>query len=223
MRGALIHYSTEKLIPLIKNVVFFQFSPESVARDIGIPSKDLKVETKQSGTEPIEKLSFTAYFDAGDLMNQDDLITKISGIGPQLAALEKLVYPITKESSVLGAVLDKVGDLIPNRKSKSTVPIPRENYPQILLVWGLTRFLPVDISSMKITELRYDKFLNPIRAEVNITLSVLQKIECMDYVAIGALKATNNLKDSAALVNFGRTSKEFVEGIFKEISDIVPF
>ena len=224
MRGALIHYSTDKVIPIIiKNVVFFQFSPETVGRDIVIPPKDPKNETKQSGMEPVERISLTAHFDAGDLLNQDDPVTKATGIGPQLAALEKLVYPITKESSAIGYILDKVGDLIPDGKSKSTVPIPRKNYPQILLVWGLTRFLPVDISSLKISELRYDKLLNPIRAEVNITLDVLQYNECMDYVAKGALKVTNNLKDSAALVNFGRTGKEFFLGIPEELSDIVPF
>ena len=197
MRGALIHYSTDKVIPVtIKNVVFFQFSPESVGRDIVIPTKDLKTETKQAGTEPVEKISVTAHFDAGDLLNQDDPITKVAGIGPQLAALEKLVYPIAKDSSVVGFVLDQVGSLIPDADSKSTVPIPRKNYPQILLVWGLTRILPVDISSMNISELRYDKQLNPIKADVNITLNVLQVNKCMDYIARGALEATNSFKDS---------------------------
>ena len=223
MRGALIHYSTEKVIPIIKNVVFFQFSPESIGRDIVIPPKDLKSETKQTGIEPVEKISFTAKFDAGDLLNQDDPVTRVAGIGPQLAALEKLVYPITKDSSVVGFVLDQVGSLIPDAKPKCTVPIPRKSYPQILLVWGLTRLLPVDIISMNISEMRYDKHLNPVKADVSITLNVLQKNECLDYIARGALEATNSFKDSAALINFGRTTKDFVEGVGREISDIVPF
>ena len=223
MRGALIHYSTEKVIPvIIKNVIFFQFSPESIGRDIVIPPKDLESETKQAGSEPVEKISFTAQFDAGDLLNQNDQITRIAGIGPQLAALEKLVYPITVDSSIIGFALDKVGSLIPD-KSKSTVAIPRKSYPQILLVWGLTRILPVDITSMNISEMRYDKQLNPIKADVNITLNVLQKNECMDYIAKGALEATNSFKDSAALVNFSRTSKDFIIGTAEDISDIVPF
>ena len=87
-----------------------------------IPTKDLKTETKQTGIEPVEKISFTAHFDAGDLLNQDDPVTRVAGIGPQLAALEKLVYPITKDSSVVGFVLDQVGSLIPDVTSKSTVP-----------------------------------------------------------------------------------------------------
>ena len=223
MRGALIHYSTQKVIPIIKNIVLFQFSVDRVGRDILIPPKDLKVETRQSGTRPVEKISFTAHFDSGDLLNQNDSIAISTGIGPQLAALEKLVYPITVESSLAGLVLDKVGDLIPDTKSKSTVPNPRENYPQILLVWGLTRFLPVVISSLRITELRYDKLLNPVRAEVDITLDVLQDDPSLDQIARGALRATNNIKDSAALVNFGKTVKEFIEGAPKELSDIVPF
>jgi len=235
MRGAFIHYSTEKRIPLIKNVVLFQFSSQNVEREFIIPSKDLKTETKQSGTEPVEKISFTAHFDASDLLNKDDEITKLFGIGPQLAALEKLVYPITKSSSVVGFVLDKVGSLIPNKEETNvTIPQPREKYPQLLLVWGLTRILPVEIISLRISELRYDKLMMPLRAEVNIALGVIQENDSMDIIARGALKATNTIKDSIALVNFGRTGIELgkagielgtisTKAVAKETSDIVQF
>jgi hypothetical protein len=222
MKGALIDYGTEKIIPTIKNVVFFQFSPELVDREIIIPGKNLKTETDQSATKPIETISFTASFDAGDLLNQGDVVTQMAGIGPQLAALEKFVYPITKESSLVGFVLDKVGDLIPNKKSDSTIPHPREKYPHILFIWGLTRILPVVITSLTITELRYDSLLNPVRAQVKISLNVMQENAAMDKVAKGALSLTNNIKDSAALQSLTAVPNQIRE-LSKEISDIVGF
>jgi hypothetical protein len=219
MKGALIAYSFEKIIPIIKNAVFFHFMPESVTREIVIPSKNLKTETLQSGTEPVEKINFTAHFDASDLLNRGDTVAQMVGIGQQLAALEKLVYPITKKSSLVGAALDAVGDLIPNKKDGSTSPIPRLSYPPTLLVWGLTRLLPVVLTSLNITEQRYDKFLNPIRAEAAISLNVMQASPCMDKIAKAALFWTNNVKDSLALINFASASAEFS----KEITDIVSF
>ncbi len=116
MKGALIAYSFDKLIPIIKNVVFFHFMPESVIREIVIPTKNLKTETIQAGTEPVETIRFTAHFDASDLLNKGDNVTQQVGIGQQLAALEKLVYPITKQSSLVGAALDAVGDSDPQQK-----------------------------------------------------------------------------------------------------------
>lgn len=222
MKGVLIHYSTEKIVPIIKNVVFFQFSPDSVRREIIIPPKNLKAETGQASTEPVEKMTFTAQFDSAGHLNAGDALAVTLGIGPQLAALEKLVYPLTKDTSGIGYVLDKVAELIPDKKCDSTSPIPRQKYPQILLVWGLTKILPVIISSLTITELRYDKMLNPIRGEVSISLDVLPINSCMDEVAKGALKVTNNSKDLAAILSFSNVPGELKE-LSKEISDIVGF
>ena len=219
MKGALVAYSLEKGIPIIKNVVFFHFMPESVAREIVIPSKNLKTEAVQSGTEPVEKINFTAHFDASDLLNRGDKVTQIFGIGQQLAALEKLVYPITKKSSSVGAALDAVGDLITKKKDSATSPIPRLSYPPTLLSWGLTRLLPVVLTSLSITELRYDKFLNPVRADVTISLNVMQASACMDKIAKAALSWTTNVKDSLALINLASAPFEY----YKEIADIVSF
>ena len=219
MKGALIAYSIEKVIPIIKNVIFFDFMPESISREIVIPSKNLRTETVQSGTEPVEKINFTAHFDASDLLNRGDEVTQRFGIGQQLTALEKLVYPITKQSSLVGAALDAVGDLIPDKKDSPTSPIPRLSYPPMLLAWGLTRLLPVVLTSLSITEQRYDKFLNPIRADVTISLNVMQASPCMDKVAKAALSWTNNVKDSLALINLASSPTEFS----KEILDIVSF
>jgi hypothetical protein len=45
--------------------------------------------------------------------------------------------------------------------------------PFTLFVWGPSRVLPVRIKSFSITEQQYDPILNPIAAEVSLTLEVL--------------------------------------------------
>jgi hypothetical protein len=45
--------------------------------------------------------------------------------------------------------------------------------PMTLFVWGLKRVLPVRLTSLSITEEAHDQSLNPIRAKVELSLSVL--------------------------------------------------
>jgi hypothetical protein len=45
--------------------------------------------------------------------------------------------------------------------------------PLTLFVWGPGRVLPVRLTSFSITEQAYDGLLNPIRAEVDLSLMVL--------------------------------------------------
>lgn len=46
-----------------------------------------------------------------------------------------------------------------------------------VLVWSKTRILPVRVTSMQIAEQMFDNHLNPIRAEIAITLLVLNSTE----------------------------------------------
>ena len=78
-----------------------------------------------------------------------------------------------------------------------TQPIPREKYPRILFIWGLTRVLPVTIESMSITEQKYDALLNPVQAEVSIGLAVVPPAKCSDdVVAKGAFEYSNVAKEA---------------------------
>jgi hypothetical protein len=209
LRGALIEYGSDFLGPL-PNVVIFQFNPETLTRAIQIPPRPTggtRRETTQAGDPPIERITIKAEFDAADQLNTNNALARGFGVGPQLAALEKMVYPAGKISGLIGAAIDAIGDALGlGGGDGDNQPIPRESYPRILFIWGLTRVLPVTIDSMSITEQQYDFLLNPVRAEVSLGLSVNSTNICStDKVAKGAMEYSNLAKEAQAILNLANT------------------
>lgn len=210
LRGALIEYGSDFLGPL-PNVVIFQFNPETLTRAIQIPQRPTggtRRETTQAGDPPIERITIKAEFDAANQLNTNNVLARTFGVGPQLAALEKMVYPSGKISGLIGAAIDAIGDAlgVGGNNDGPTQPIPRESYPRILFIWGLTRVLPVTIDSMSITEQQYDYLLNPVRAEVSLGLSVNATNICStDKVAKGAMEYSNLAKEAQAILNLANT------------------
>jgi hypothetical protein len=84
------------------------------------------------------------------------------GIYPTLAALEMLLYPKTA-AVIANDVLSAIG----------TIEVIPATGPMTLFVWGPQRVLPVRITSLSITEEAHDTILNPIRAKVELSLTVL--------------------------------------------------
>ena len=218
LRGALIEYGTDFLGP-IPNIVIFQFNPETLSRDIQIPERPTgskSRETHQAGEVPVEKISLTAYFSAADQLNNNNPLARLFGIGPQLAALEKMTRPYTKDKSELGDEPDPIGKAISEEDDSATQKIPREKYPPILFIWGLTKVLPVIIKSMAIKEEQFDRNLNPIQAQVSLNLSVITLDSSSDdAVAKGALKYSKLVKDAQAAANLVNTAQQ--------VMDIIPF
>jgi hypothetical protein len=213
LRGALIEYSGGPIGP-IPNVVIFQFNPESLSRTLQIPQRPTGAtqrETTQAGEKTFEKISFKAHFSAADMLNDGKALAKLFGIGPQLAALEKMVSPSSKIAGLIGAAIDAIGDALGlgGGDDAPAQPIPREAYPKILFIWGPTRILPVTIDAMSISELEYDAILNPLRAEVDITLSVIAVDDCSDdLLAKGALEYSTIAKEAQAIANLGNTVQQ---------------
>ncbi|MFQ5793436.1 MAG: hypothetical protein ACE5JP_00095 [Candidatus Bipolaricaulia bacterium] len=220
LRGALIEYGSDFLGP-IPNVVIFQFNPESLTRNIQIPPRPTGAasrETTQAGEIPVEKITLTAHFSAADQLERDNPLARTFGIGPQLAALEQMAHPSAKISGLIGEAIDAIGDAIfgGGDEEGPTQPIPRENYPRILFIWGLTRVLPVIIESMSITEQQYDHLLNPIQAEVSLGLAIITIDPCSDdKIAKGALEYSNLAKEAQAITNLANTAQQVV--------DLIPF
>ncbi|MCP4117240.1 MAG: hypothetical protein GY737_17960 [Desulfobacteraceae bacterium] len=219
LRGALIEYGSDFLGP-VPNVVIFQFNPESLTRNMEIPRRPTGTgsrERSQAGDAPVERIRLTAHFSAADQLNRDAALARAFGIGPQLAALEKMVHPAGKLSGAIGEALDAVGSAVSEGGDTSpTQPIPRESYPRILFIWGLTRVLPVVIDSMGIVEQHFDPLLNPVQAEVSLGLSVMNIDPCSDdKIAKGAMEYSNLAKDAQALANLANTAEQVV--------DIIPF
>ena len=217
LRGALIEYASDFFGPL-PNLVIFQFNPDTLSRNISIPERPTGAtsrETSQAGTIPVERITLTAHFSAADKLNTGNIIAQELGIGPQLAALEKMVYPSNLIGGLLGEALDKIGDALGlgGDDDAPKQPIPREKYPRILFIWGKTRVLPVLLESMSITEQQYDSSLNPIQAEVALGLAVASNPD--DKVGKGALKYSNIAKEAQAIVNLANTVELSI--------DLIPF
>jgi hypothetical protein len=217
LRGALIEYASDFFGPL-PNLVIFQFNPDTLSRNISIPERPTGAtsrETSQAGTIPVERITLTAHFSAADKLNTGNIIAQELGIGPQLAALEKMVYPSNLIGGLLGEALDKIGDALGlgGDDDAPKQPIPREKYPRILFIWGKTRVLPVLLESMSITEQQYDSSLNPIQAEVALGLAVASNPD--DKVGKGALKYSNLAKEAQAIVNLANTVELSI--------DLIPF
>ncbi|PXX69514.1 hypothetical protein SAMN05660489_02914 [Pseudomonas sp. LAMO17WK12:I10] len=217
LRGALIEYGSGLIGP-IPNVVIFQFNPESLSRTLEIPPRPTgptRRETAQAGEKTFERISFKAHFSAADMLDEGKALAQLFGIGPQLAALEQMVLPSGKVAGLLGAALDAIGDALGGGGDEPPAqPIPREKYPRILFIWGLTRVLPVTIDSMSIAELEYDAILNPTRAEVDIQLSVISVDDCSDdLLAKGALEYSSIAKQAQAIANLANTAGQIVEFI----------
>jgi hypothetical protein len=216
LKGALIEYGTDLIGP-IPNVVIFQFNPESLARTMKIPPRPTGAasrENTQAGEKPLESISFKATFSAADELNDNKVLARMFGVGPRLCALEKMVNPSSKIAGLIGAAIDAIGSAISGGGASDppTQAIPREKYPKIIFIWGLTRVLPVVIDSMRITELEYDFLLNPIRAEVDLELTVNAVDTCSDdLLAKGALEYTTIAKEAQAIANLANTAEQIVE------------
>lgn len=217
MRGALIEYGSDFLGPL-PNVVIFQFNPESLSRTIQIPPRPTSGtsrETTQAGEPSIEKITLKASFSAADEFGENKALARAFGVGTRLAALEKMVHPAGVLSDLIGAGIAAAGDALGLGGDKSDEPcgtVPREKYPRILFIWGFYRVLPVVIESMSITEQQYDFVLNPIQAEVSISMAVSAIDEFSDdKIGRGALWYSNLAKEAQAIANLANTAEQAVE------------
>lgn len=223
LRGALVEYSGDFLGP-IPNLVVFQFNPEELARTINIPS----APSESSGTTvsdastaaapPTESFTLTAKFSAADDLGKGGAVSaipRVFGIGPQIAALEKMVYPAGPLSGLLGQAIDAITGAAPTGEP-SDRSIPRQALPRILFIWGYTRVLPVRIKSMTITEQKFDAFLNPVQVEIQIGLDVLSlAADSTDKIGYGALTYSRGAKDAQAILNLAKA--------VELAADIIPF
>jgi hypothetical protein len=216
LRGALIEYGSDFMGP-IPNLVIFQFNPETLTRNMVIPPRPTSAmgrETTQAGELTMEKITLTAKFSAADELGDDKFLARQFGVGPRLSALEKMIYPANTLAAAIGSALGNGAK--PPAVGDPRQVIPREKYPRILFIWGRLRVLPVILESMSITEQQYDFRLNPIQAEVALTLAVNAVDTCVDdKVAAGALKFSNMAKDAQAMANLANTA----ENVF----DLIPF
>lgn len=164
IKGALLSYEPMGFIP---QVVIFQYNPEEMTRTLEAQRTQGTgdtAEVQRIKGPPVEIIKLKVEIDATDQLEkpEQNATTVTMGIYPQLSALEMMLYP--KSSWVIAKTI------LANAGAIEIAP-PEE--PFTLFVWGIKRVVPVRIISFSIEEKFYDPNLNPIAAEVNLTLEVL--------------------------------------------------
>jgi hypothetical protein len=153
----------------VQRVIALQYNPDSLSRTLQVQafssgdSGDRSEALRIKGP-PVETLKLDAEIDATDQLEfpESNPDATSSGILAQLAALETVVYP-TSRQMIANNALAKSGTL-------EIVPMQA---PLCLFVWSQHRILPVRITDFSVTEEAFDPALHPIRAKVSLGMRVL--------------------------------------------------
>lgn len=164
VKGAIV--GIDKDNPLA-SVIVFQYNPEALTRAVTVQTTGSDGGTSAEVTRlkgaPTETITISNLsIDATDQLEEADPVATSSGIYPQLSALEMLLYP--KSSLVIANA---------TRTAAGAIEIVQPEAPLTLFIWGEKRVLPVRITSLSITEKAHDPNLNPILAEVSLSMQVL--------------------------------------------------
>jgi hypothetical protein len=187
----------------LPNVVLFDFNPERLTRSVAIAKSPSPEDGGGSENalvqpgQPTDSISFTLLLDATDRLADGDNVARVFGILPDLAALELLQAPQPPAGAAALAAVT------------SSYASPPTRLPAILFFWGETRVLPVVIKSLSVTETRFDTRLNPIRAEVSVSLQVLppDRLDPSDKLSRGAYRYTQGMKTALAGLAVAETAR----------------
>jgi hypothetical protein len=227
LRGALVEFMPTMLIP-IPNVIVFQYNPETMTHTWTQPQAVQAAAGAMPGNplavtgSPGEAFGFTLAMDA-----QEDIadgtagsgLAQVSGIYSRLAALEMLIHPSssTTSSGLLGMATAALSSALSGGGgSKPPRTVPANTLPVVLFVWGPGRIVPVRVTSLTITEQRYDTLLNPIHAEAQLGLQVLTPqdlaatSDTLTTVAKVAYQYTLSLRQALAIANLVNAADSIV-------------
>jgi hypothetical protein len=210
VRAAFIAYDPGKY-PEHRRVIPFRFNPESLSRTVAAEGgqRQTGVESGRGAVPPpsgeapadaaaaLVKESFTVHVRV-DFADRDPAVSGLDpqlGIAPEIAAVEDLMYPAQTDA-------DSSSD------GKQAVRAASAR-PTVLLVWGSGRVVPVRITSLKIDESVYNSNLNPVRAEMEVSLEVLGESEAKgDAKVRSALSNLGDQRRKLAQMYYGNTSAQ---------------
>lgn len=156
--------SIDKFNP-VASTTFLQYNPSELTRTLEpqttTESQDRSEPLRLKGP-PIETIRLKAEIDATNQLENNNYIAANLGIYPQLSALEMMIYPKSLQVIQNTALLNA-----------GTLEVLPNIAPLTIFAWGVNRVVPVRITAFNITEEAYDAALNPIRAEVSLSLRVL--------------------------------------------------
>jgi hypothetical protein len=162
LKGAIIGVD---LFNPLASVAIFQYNPEQISRSVTPSYSEAgggRAEPLRLSGPPKETISANLSIDLIDQMEQGDNGPLGGGIAGYLAAIEMLVYP----KSLLVAANQIL-------LATGTMEVIPPVAPLTLFVYGWKRVVPVKMESISITETAHDPSLNPIRADVSLSMKVL--------------------------------------------------
>lgn len=175
-KGQLMVYDDATNATTPSRVIVFQYNPETVRRSFAVRAP--QHDATQAGAAhqsvlsvpgpPVETITLGVELDAGDQIADPALGQQVNATGlyGALAALELLLYP---SSQTLRQ--------IEQQAEQGAVDVQPADTPLVLLGWGNSRIVPVQLMSLTINEELFDPALNPIHAKVDLTLKVLTYME----------------------------------------------
>lgn len=152
---------------VVQQIVALQYNPDSLSRTLQVRA----VGEDGNRSEPlrmlgpaVETYKLDAEIDATDQLEfpKENEDAAKHGIFPQLAALERLVYPTSD-------ALQANNELA----ASGTLEIAPMEASLSLFIWSKNRIVPVRVTDFSVTEEAFDPTLNPIRAKVSLGMRVL--------------------------------------------------
>lgn len=150
----------------VLRIIALQYNPDTLTRSLQIKGVTGEtgdhLEALRLKGPPVETIKVEAEIDATDSLEASDSQTLQSGLHPQLAALETIVYPTSAHLNANNG-----------EAASGSIEIAPEMAPLPLFVFGPKRIVPIRITELSITEEAFDATLNPIRAKVSLGMRVL--------------------------------------------------
>lgn len=175
-KGALLVYDSDEAGAQPSQRIVFGYNPEQVRRTFAARAPQQQPQRPAAAREdvlrvpgpPVETISLSIVLDAADQLAEPDANRPVveNGLHPALARLELLLYPSTARMSE-----------IERQAAQGEVQVAPANVPLVMLAWGRSRVVPVQITSFGVTEEQFDPQLNPIHARVELGLRVLTYME----------------------------------------------
>jgi hypothetical protein len=212
LRGAFVAYEPGGY-PDKKRTIPFRFNPESLSRQLsleqgeeGAPGTAAAGGAGGSSTPGEqgadassgslkESFSVLVRVDFAERVQGADRLPPELGILPEIAALEDLLHPVESATEA---------------PSDGTEPISaRPQRWTVLFVWGRKRVYPVRITGMTVNETDHNAELNPMRAEIDVSLEVLGDADARDNPAVSsALDFTASNRKQLATSFFNETASQ---------------
>lgn len=190
LKGALVALDPPDPTP---RVIVFQYNPATLTRTLEAQMQEDQGKTgdppRLKGA-PVETIKLEVEIDATDQLERGDETAGDAGILPQLAALEMLIYPKSRQV-ILNSILMKAG----------TIEIIPAVAPLTLFIWGKRRILPVRLTEFSVTEDAHHPNLSPIRAKISLGLRVLSYSDVsFENPAWSLFLAHQTVKESLAAI-----------------------